>query len=233
MHVHFAVRTRSALGLYRQDDETGELTLNSRVAHIHARRRGGPRWIEMTSEDNRAASNLVLLCIQHSYEVDDHPKRFPAPMLREWKAAQLAEHKEVLASWPLTEEKAETVRRESFRTHAQAQVDAATLAELARQVETARASSRRAREVPRAAALRAQQAWEQARRGMVAWDAETGERLYAKPSPMDQDHHRQALLEALGQAGRHGSAATDRVRVEVAALQAASPGTTAWCDWVR
>ena len=29
-----------------------------------------PRWIEMDSRDNRAATNLVLLCIEHAYEID-------------------------------------------------------------------------------------------------------------------------------------------------------------------
>ena len=50
--------------LYKTNDDTGDLVLNSRIAHIHARRAGGPRWIEMSAEDNRSASNLVLLCIE-------------------------------------------------------------------------------------------------------------------------------------------------------------------------
>jgi len=44
--------------LYKQDNETGDLVLSSRVAHIHARRRGGPRWIEMTAEPGSTAPIL-------------------------------------------------------------------------------------------------------------------------------------------------------------------------------
>jgi hypothetical protein len=51
--------------LYKVSDETGDRVLNSRVAHIHARRKGGPRWIEMPAEENRAFDNLVLLCHRH------------------------------------------------------------------------------------------------------------------------------------------------------------------------
>ncbi len=40
--------------LYRVS-ESGERVLNSRVAHIHARSEGGPRWNPtMTAEENRA-----------------------------------------------------------------------------------------------------------------------------------------------------------------------------------
>ena len=80
--------------LYKQDNDTGDLALNSRVAHIHARRPGGPRWIEMHPEDNRADANLLLLCIEHSYEVDELPDLYPAELLREWKQAQLDEHEQ-------------------------------------------------------------------------------------------------------------------------------------------
>ncbi|SMC95001.1 hypothetical protein SAMN05660733_02854 [Lentzea albidocapillata] len=58
--------------LYRMNNETGETILNGRVAHIHPRRRGGPRWKdEMTAEDNRSADNLLLLCEEHAFEIDD------------------------------------------------------------------------------------------------------------------------------------------------------------------
>lgn len=39
--------------LYRVHDDTGVLLLNSRVAHIHARRNNGSRWIE-TDPDGEA-----------------------------------------------------------------------------------------------------------------------------------------------------------------------------------
>ena len=38
----------------------------------------------MTSEENRHPSNLLLLCIEHSYEVDERPELFPAEALGIW-----------------------------------------------------------------------------------------------------------------------------------------------------
>jgi hypothetical protein len=58
--------------------------LNSRVPHIHARRSGGPRWKPgLTAEENRAAENLLVMCIPHSYEIDEHKEQFPAELLQE------------------------------------------------------------------------------------------------------------------------------------------------------
>ena len=99
--------------LYKIDDESGDRTLNSRVAHIHARRRGGPRWIEMTAGENRADGNLVLLCIEHSYEVDEHHDRFPAELLREWKQAQLDEYERARDGWRISDTEAGRVLQAS------------------------------------------------------------------------------------------------------------------------
>lgn len=80
--------------LYKVDPLTGERSLNSNVAHICARREGGPRWDEnMTAKVNRSASNLVILCVEHALEVDQ-PNRtdaFSPAMLRDWKQKQLNE----------------------------------------------------------------------------------------------------------------------------------------------
>jgi len=44
--------------LYVVDESTGRRVLNSRVAHIHARREGGPRWNpDMSETDNRDVSS--------------------------------------------------------------------------------------------------------------------------------------------------------------------------------
>lgn len=74
--------------LYRVHAEAGELILNSRVAHIQARRSGGPRFIEMDSEANRGFENLLLLCLEHHEEVDTKALEhvYPADLLREWKS---------------------------------------------------------------------------------------------------------------------------------------------------
>lgn len=101
--------------LFKLNDETGEHLLNSTVAHIHARSEGGPRWnAEMSEADNRGAANLVVLCFEHSSEVDWLPGEYPPERLREWKARQVSEHVRLQKNWPLTDEEAQEVARVSF-----------------------------------------------------------------------------------------------------------------------
>lgn len=72
--------------LYRIVDDLPRRVLNSTVAHIHARREGGPRWdAAMSASDNRAAENLILLCRFHSATIDDFEDQFPPDELRSWK----------------------------------------------------------------------------------------------------------------------------------------------------
>jgi hypothetical protein len=101
--------------LYRVS-ETGDRVLNSRVAHIHARREGGPRWDPaMTEQDNRGYDNLILLCIGHSYEIDEIPDRYPPEMLRDWKRVQVKAQEQAARQLPsLTDDEVAGVRRLSF-----------------------------------------------------------------------------------------------------------------------
>jgi hypothetical protein len=112
--------------LYRVDATGSTRTLNSRVAHICARSEGGPRWdAEMTPGQNRAAENLVLLCVGHSYEIDDKrlETSYPAATIHEWKRAQIAEYDRAVAAaaagevigWSLTDEEAAEVIEASER----------------------------------------------------------------------------------------------------------------------
>ncbi|MFI0990544.1 hypothetical protein [Streptomyces exfoliatus] len=79
--------------LYRENSATGERVLNSRVAHIHARSEGGPRWDSAMSEkDNRSFGNLIPLCERHAYEIDATPRHYPADLLRSWKSLQIEAH---------------------------------------------------------------------------------------------------------------------------------------------
>ena len=115
--------------LYRvNSDETR--SLNSRVAHICARRENGPRWDpEMSPEENRSVGNLLMMCIPHSYEVDD-PQRvhlFSKELLRSWKERQLAEYDETRKGWQLTDAEAEEVIRESYASEVIIQGDTINL----------------------------------------------------------------------------------------------------------
>lgn len=75
--------------LYRVVPELDAPVPNSTVAHICAASPEGPRYdSNMSAEDNRAASNLLLLCHFHSRLVDVTDSPFGTELLREWKNAQ-------------------------------------------------------------------------------------------------------------------------------------------------
>jgi hypothetical protein len=109
--------------LYRKDTD-GSRSLNSRISHICARSKNGPRWNEkMGPEENRSANNLVLLCLFHADLIDrkDRVIDFPAEMLVEWKAAQIEEYDQAVeagqdAGYTLTDEEAKEVIEKSERT---------------------------------------------------------------------------------------------------------------------
>ena len=215
--------------LYNQDNDTGEWILNSRIAHIHARRRGGPRWMEMTAEQNRADTNLLLLCIEHSYDVDERPDAFPPDLLRDWKQAQLDEYVAVARGWPLTDVDAGRVLQASSvsleREHAGAVVA------VARAAERFTLAARQAREGPAAAAAAWRSVYEQARRSFQGWD-EDGNAVHAEPSRFENDRGRAVLSAALRAAAELLAPLANDVKVELAAARASRPTTNRWTDWV-
>lgn len=97
--------------------------LNSRIAHISARREGGPRWDPgMSPAENRSSENLVVLCIVHADLVDQTKlvAQYPVEMLRKWKSAQIAAYERAAkasraAGWQLTDDQATEVVEESER----------------------------------------------------------------------------------------------------------------------
>lgn len=214
--------------LYKQDNETGERTLNSRVAHIHARRPGGPRWIDMPSEENRADANLVLLCIEHSYEVDDLPDQYPAELLRLWKQAQLDEYEQARRGWPLTDTEAGRVLEASAQAseyhYAGAVLDAV------RAVERFALASSRARAEPAAAAAAWRAARARARGSFTAWDQD-GNPVYAEPSRQETLEHTTALRAALAKAVETIGPFADEAKVELAAVRANRPAIEPWSAW--
>jgi hypothetical protein len=103
--------------LYKVDPESGERSLNSNVAHICARSAGGPRWnATQTADENRSASNLLILCLEHASEIDK-PHRvaaFPVELLKKWKQDQLDDFDAIGGQgWILTPEMADAALRAS------------------------------------------------------------------------------------------------------------------------
>jgi hypothetical protein len=72
---------------------------NLQIAHIRAAERGGPRYVaNMTDEQRRAFSNLILLCKAHHDIVDKlRVQDFSIETLGEWKAEREATHQAELS----------------------------------------------------------------------------------------------------------------------------------------
>lgn len=103
--------------LYKSGSEGEKEELNSRVAHIHARRKGGARWLPgMSSEANRSYENLVVLCLFHADAVDWNEADFPAQLLRDWKREHVASVKRAggVTRAPMAEAQLTEVMARSF-----------------------------------------------------------------------------------------------------------------------
>ena len=103
--------------LYRVDPETGDRTLNSHVSHICARSKLGPRWDDdQTESENRSVRNLLLLCLEHAFEIDQVGRSsvFKPELLRAWKQAQLEDFDHAgRQGWALTSDMADVALRAS------------------------------------------------------------------------------------------------------------------------
>lgn len=221
--------------LYRLNNDTGEWILNSRVAHIHARSEGGPRWDpDMSEETNRSADNLLPLCEQHASEIDATPEHFTADLLGGWKKAQLAEALEVGKSWPLSDAEAAEVVTESFDPHriGMATAAATTVLAVARYVGLLIETGHRQRRLPRDAARAWNAMREQVNRSMPVFDM-NGERLRVEPSFADTEPRRIALEAALQEAVSTLEPIAAQLVAELHAVSAADQRLGRWCEWVE
>jgi len=60
----------------------------SKICHIEAASKNGPRWnANMTDDERRDFSNLILLCDEHHTIIDnkDNELKFPVSLLKKWK----------------------------------------------------------------------------------------------------------------------------------------------------
>lgn len=217
--------------LFRVHDETGDRILNSRIAHIHARRRGGPRWIPMDPEENRSDRNLILACLEHADEIDNSTlaDRYPATLLREWKQKQIEEYERIQRSWPLTDVEADEL---AVATAAGSELTAAAVAEVARAVSRLISRAKECRQRAGAEIALWQRTFNLVRAQHLAWDAETGERIYAEPAPIETDRHRRSVEAALQGAHAELAPLVETLKAEVAAVRSTSVDLHPWCDFV-
>lgn len=215
--------------LYRQEPGVARPVLNSRVSHIHARQPGGPRWKPgMSSAENRSVENLLLMCIPHSYEVDEHETRFSAELLQEWRVGQTQEYFDRRHSWTIDEDEAAEVLAVSF--------DAATIAApaLTSIVEASELFALRAvntRHGPAAAAAEWRRTRAQANAMMIAHDDE-GNRVFVEPSNMERQQHERAVFAALNEVRAVLGPLYEDVLAKVATARHTSVRSGPWCNWV-
>ena len=63
-------------------------TVTGIICHIRARSPGGPRYsAKQTEEQRHASENLILMCSRHSKVIDSEPRRYTVKMLEGFKAA--------------------------------------------------------------------------------------------------------------------------------------------------
>jgi hypothetical protein len=188
----------------------------------------------MTEEENRGPSNLILLCIEHSYEIDEIPDRYPVAMLREWKRQQLAEYDQSLQSWPLTADQAEEISSASFgagRTDS-ISTGAKNLSGVVRAVTVLIETGRRQRGNPGQAMLSWQVAHDRVSSRAVGHDFE-GEPVYAQLSRNETGRHVAQVTAALGLAVETLQPLADAVHAELHVLRAMLPRLEPWCEWTE
>ncbi|MGJ3191227.1 hypothetical protein [Paenarthrobacter sp. FR1] len=216
--------------LFLQDNETGFRILNSAVSHIHGKSSGGPRFIVMDPEANRAFENLILLCLEDHTLVDANPQWFTADMLRGWKAAQLSECQQLNYQpyGSLSDQEVEEAQRLSVESE---DVRSDSLLRLVRCIEQLRLVSLDARSRPAKVARAWKAARDQVRNSLYAWDDE-GELVYAEPPRAETEEYRSLLIDALGEAGGEVSGVVQAAKTELAAVRVSHSSVAAYCDWI-
>ncbi len=221
--------------LYRMNDATGDLTLNSTVAHIHARRENGPRWnASMSEDDNRSESNLILLCLEHSSEVDDVPDDYPAEQMQAWKATIRDEFDRFHQSWTITEDQVAEVFAASFsmREFARTTVESNSVAACVRLAATLMETVSTARRPVHLVSA----SWEELRRrtndGFFAYD-DRGERVFADPPEIERRRFTDDMVAALTEVRDQLEPIVQSLVAELRTLKATNVELVDWADWVE
>jgi hypothetical protein len=227
-HAFTCARPECPEWLYRQETGVARPVLNSRVSHIHARQPGGPRWKPgMSSEANRSVENLLLMCIPHSYEIDEDETRFSPELLQEWRVGQIREYFDRRHGWPIGEDEAAEVSAVSF---ASPTIAAPVLTSVVEAAELFALRALSTRSGPAAAA-----AWRRTRAEanamMFAYDDE-GNRVCVEPSNMERQQHERAVLAALDGVRAVVGPLYEDVLAKVATARHTSVRSGPWCDWV-
>lgn len=182
----------------------------------------------MSSADNRSVENLLLMCIPHSYEIDEHETRFSPELLQEWRVGQIQEYFDRRHGWPIDEDEAAEVLDASFDSPTIAAPVLTSVVEAA-ELLALRAVSTRSGPAAAAAAWRTTRAQSNA---MVFAHDDEGNRLFVEPSNMERHQHEQAVLAALDEVRAVVGPLYEDVLAKVASARHTSVRSGPWCDWV-
>jgi len=220
--------------LYRMNDASGDLTLNSTVAHIHARRENSPRWNPtMPEAENRSEMNLILLCLEHSSEVDDVPDEYPADVMRSWKVSVRAEYDEFHQNWDLSADQVAEVFAASFdsRGFARVAVESESLTQCIRLGATLMERASTARREATSLSARWVALGDHYTRQMRAWD-DRGELLRVEPPGVEKQRFREEMIAELRAVRDELEPIVQTLVAELRALGAANIELVRWCEWV-
>ena len=208
----------------------GRRTLNSRIAHIRASSPTGPRADPyMTCEEVNHFENLIVLCLFHAVEIDEHEDDYPVDLLRQWKARQAADGETLGIHANLSATELVQAVRTLVRSAASTEV-----IELAKAARVLRTITERARLAPAEAwRQRAERIAGMNRATPSIWDAVTGERLKMELSRNEQDQFAQLVVDALRQAVLEIQPAADRVLEAAAGVAAADDFVPAAEAWIK
>ena len=188
----------------------------------------------MSEDDNRSPANLMPLCFEHAWEIDQAEDTYPADLLREWKAAQLEECRQLQKSWSLTDAEVSEVSRVSFDslehsyTSAAANIVMQTITEVGVLIE----QSRTARRGPAAIAQEWRDRQVRANSSTFIYNAETGHRAEIQLSRTEVRGLTERLQDSLARAVVSLEPQCGKVK---GLLLAVSVDTQLepWCEWVE
>ncbi len=201
----------------------GRRTLNSRIAHIRASGPTGPRADAfMTCEEVNDFDNLIVLCLFHAVEIDEHEDSFPVALLEEWKARQLAESAVLNTPVSLTNQEL----REAVTAIERGSISTDAIREFAVAARRLRTLAERSSERPMGVTREFARRVEELNLSMpVMWNSQTGERIKpaAQLSVAEERGFHEQLRQALDQAVADVQPLADHVLELGAGLGAIGP----------
>jgi len=190
----------------------------------------------MSEQLNRAAANLIPMCLEHAPEIDEYSlvDRYPVDILREWKQAQIDEYQSLQRSWDgLSDEDVTELTSASFDEFKTQATVAVT--ELARLVQRILDDADSTRGPVRAVAAAHAERHAQAQSRMSGIFTEDGEALAGQVQLSTQEtaDFQARFVAALTEAAADFEIHHNNLRAEVAAVRAsAGSHSESRCDWI-